>query len=310
MKRIIFIAFLFLSFSSWSQYDPSLYSKYHKALEKRKYKKAEKELIKISRIENDNFILLLTRGQYYSAIDELDSAALYLGNAIDYAKYSPISYSSTEFKQQRDSLYINAISTYDKIILKFPNAVNFRARGIYKMDIGLLRESLIDFSKSIQLDSTSFVTFYNQALAYRRLDLLDSALISYDQSIKLNSNYGSTYLNKGFVFIKMEEFENALVEFRKALEKQVSIKETSYTLNNIGYCYYGLKQFDLARDEVKKSININPINSYAYRNLALIEIAQNNTEAACEAIEKAIQLGFINLYGEEILNLKKENCGN
>lgn len=309
MKYIILSWFaLFVFFNCEAQYDLSLYSKYNKALEKKKYKKAEKELIKISQMENDSFLLHVQKGHFYSTIGKLDSSAFYFSSAIEYAHYAPISFSSNKFKVQRDSLYRIAISDYDKIIEKFPSAVNYGDRGVYNLDIGLHREAIMDFRNSLSIDSTKFKTFYNLGIAYRRLELLDSALISYDHCIRLNDKYASAYANKGFVLIRLEEFEDALIEFSNALEIQTDVKGISYSLNNIGYCYFKLNLHEIAKNMVVESINVNPINSYAYRNLALIEIALNNKKYACEAIEKSIQYGFVNEYGDEILTLKKENC--
>lgn len=308
MKIIIIFSLLILSPFSWSQYKQSSYEKFYKALEKKKYKKAEKELKKISLNENDNFILLLTRGQYFFSIGNLDSASYYLGNSLGYASFNPINYSSNEFNRIRDSLFKNTISIYDKIILKNPSPINYGDRGAYKLELGLLEESLLDFKKSILLDSNNHITFYNLGIAYRRMGFLDSAILSYDHSISINVNYTPAYLNKGFVYIKKGEFENALKEFNKSLKLNNTLKDLSFIINNIGYCYYELKQYELARKTINESININALNSYAYKNLALIEIELNNKKAACEAIEKSIELGFVYNYGDEILKLKKDNC--
>ncbi len=291
-----------------SQTKNELYDKYRNAIEKGNFKKAEKELKKISDVENDNFIKLLTYGHFYSEKEELDSAKRCLELAIDYFKYSPISFSDGTFKHRKDSLYNVAIGIYDFIIEKEPNGVNYCNRAIYKKDVGRYDDALIDFRKAIELDPKDYLNHYNLALNYSKLNMADSALTHYDLAIKFNPDYGSSYLNKGFIYLKIDSVSLAISEFERALVMLKGTKEISYTKNNLGFCYYKLGDLIEAQLWIEESLKINPLNSYAHKNLALIYIANQDFKAACKSINEAIELGFVDQFGDEILDMKKQYC--
>ncbi len=308
MKNIIISLLLLFPVFAYNQTHDGLYYKYRSAVEKGNFKKAEKELEKIALTENDNFIKLLTFGHFYSEKGELDSAKRCLEGAINYFKYSPISFSDGNFGSRRDSLYNVAIGIYDFIIKEEPNGVNYCNRAIYKKDVGRYYDALLDFNKAIELDPRDYLNHYNLALNYSKLNLPDSALMHYDLAIKYNPDYGSSYLNKGFIYLKIDSASLAIAEFEKALTVLKGTKEISYAKNNLGYSYYMLGEFKKAQRWIEESLNMNPLNSYAQKNLALIQIANEDYKAACKSINKAIELGFVDEYGKEILEMKKQYC--
>lgn len=299
---------MLVSLPAAGQFNADLYLSYNRAIEKGDFKKAKKELVEISKIEKNTFMKLLITGEYFGIQGHLDSANHYLTEAISYFKYQPISYSDGNFLLKKDSLYRVAIGIFDEIIKAEPNGINYCNRGIFKSDIGLHRQALRDYQLAIKIDTAHYLNFYNQALAYRGLNILDSAIISYNNSIRCNPGYGSAYLNKGFIYIKLDSFQLAIEQFQSSLMVLKSTKERSFSLNNIGYCYYKLGEYELAQKIVSESLKINPTNSYAYRNKALIDIQLDDNVSACSAINSAIELGFVNEYGNEILELKEENC--
>lgn len=293
-----------------SQSREELYDKYRNAIKAGNFKKAEKELQKIADIENDNFIKLLTYGHFYSEKGDLDSTKRFLEGAINYYKYSPISHSDGAFLSRKDSLYNVAIGIYDFIIENEPNAVNYCNRAIFKKDIGRFDDALIDFYKAIELDPKEYLNHYNLALNYGELNKIDSALTHYDLAIKYNPDYGSSYLNKGFIYLEIDSISLAVSEFERALDVLKETKGISYTKNNLGYCYFKLGEINKAQFWIEESIKMNPINSYAHKNLALVYIENKDFLKACRSINKAIELGFVNQYGDEILEMRKQYCEN
>lgn len=307
MKALICLLFLFPVMVFGQNHD-ELYSNYRKAIEKGNYKKAEKELKKIANDEKDHFIKLLTFGHFYSETNQLDSAKRCLEGAINYFKYSPISYADKSFKSRKDSLYNVAIGVYDFIIEKEPSSINYCNRGIYKKDVGRYEDALLDFIKAIEIEPGDYLNHYNLAINYGKLNQIDSALAHYDLAIKYNPSYGSSYLNKGFTYLSIDSISLAINEFERALKVLQGTKGISYAKNNLGYSYYKLGELDKAQWWIEESLKMNAINSYAYKNLALVQIEKDDFRAACQSINKAIELGFVDEFGSEILDLKRQYC--
>lgn len=74
--------------------------------------------------------------------------------------------------------------------------------------------------------------------------------------------------------------------------------------NNRCYSNIKLGNYSLAKEELEKSLNYYPNNSYAYRNKGLILLNENRTQEACEAFEQAKGLGGIYITEE----LRKKYC--
>jgi tetratricopeptide (TPR) repeat protein len=308
MRIITLISIVLFAFPIFGQFDSGLYGKYNKAIENGNFRKAKKELIKISQKEKNTLIKLLIIGQFHGVQNELDSAKHYLTMAIDYSKSQPISFTDENFISIRDSLYEVSISIYDKIISEEPIGENFCHRGVFKADIGYYQGALVDFHSAIRMDSSDYTTYYNMGLTYRRANKLDSALRCYDLAIRLYPEYGAAHMNKAFIYMKIDSFQYAIEQFELAVEYLEGTKDHSYCINNIGFCHYKLEDYSKAEEMITRSINMNSINSYAYKNLALVYIALDDKKSACRAIRNSIELGFTSRYGSEVLELKSQHC--
>lgn len=75
-------------------------------------------------------------------------------------------------------------------------------------------------------------------------------------------------------------------------------------LSNQGYSYLKLNNLKTAKALVDESIKINPNNSFAFRNRALIHIENKDLEKACDDIRKCRDLGGISLTNELMKHCK------
>lgn len=255
-----------------------------------------------------DYIHYLVQADSFSKIGILDSTKFYIEKAISFHQHYIISYSNLEFKITRDRLYSRSIQLYDYIIKQDSSSSNFCSRGILKSDVGLFKEALIDFTMAIQIDEVDPINFYNRALTYSRLNQLDNAINDFNICLDLKKDFGLAYMNKGYVMLKKEEFKSAIVVFKKSLEYLINPMSISYCHNNIGFCYFKLNQLPKAVEYIDQSIQLNPANPYAFRNMALVNIKRRKFQKACNNINQSIELGFTNKYGNEMVELKTEHC--
>jgi tetratricopeptide (TPR) repeat protein len=308
MKVIFLFIAIFSSLNSVAQDDKALYKDFYNAMFSNKNRKAEKILLKISEKDNDQFFVVVKKAEIFALNDQLDSCELYYGKVIHHLKYTAFSYVEAGFLEKKEDLYRTALINYDKIVKRYPGQPVYIAnRAYFRLELGDFKGAINDHTTAIKLD-THYIDYYNRALVYSRINEIDSAILDYTTCLELNPNYGSAYLNLGFAYLKKTEYKLAVEYFNKSLEFSVSRIDQSYSINNIGYAQLMLEEYKKARGNITLSISMNPINSYAYRNLALLEIKVKNTMEACEAIDKAIELGFTEQYGNELIELKEEYC--
>lgn len=308
MKVLLCLLCLIFVHQSNAQVEVELYEQYHKALSEKNFKKAKKKLLKISKVTSNKLVFTTTKAIFFGKSNELDSAKAYLELALEIQSEDPILFSSKNFNLLNDSLYPEAIRVYDKIIDNEPIPDHYHNRGAFKSHIQLNEEALVDFNKAIEIDPRSIRSHYSKGLMLRRLHDVEGALDAYDVCIELDPNFGDAFLNKGFALMYLDEFDQAIECFEESIELATNVKDVSFALNNIGYCFYKIERNDKSREYINESIKLNPINSFAYRNLALLEISENNLNNACKAMDKSLELGFTENYGNEVIELKLKYC--
>lgn len=111
--------------------------------------------------------------------------------------------------------------------------------------------------------------------------------------------------------LNFSHYLNELGNHKKAIayaDSTLQLARDSVTIgaawNNRCYANIQLGKLKEASQELRTSLSYYPLNSYAYRNLALILLEKQNHKKACEALEMARQLGGFHITWQ----LRKEFC--
>jgi tetratricopeptide (TPR) repeat protein len=293
---------------TFGQFDRSLYNDYYKALYGGDSKMVEEVLIKINNQEKDVFFFNIKKAELMMSMNFLDSASIYYDEAIRARKYSVGYFSINDSEETISDVYQTALDNYNRIVLVDSlNAVHLCNRGILNQELGNFAAAIIDFNLSIQIEE-HYLTYYNRAICFSNQGNKNQAVIDYTLCIKLQPTYGSAYLNRGFCYIWLKEYDRAVEDFEASLKYSKSMKEQSFSLNNLAFVYYKMKKIDKAIINVNLSIDINNQNSYAYKNRALINIERGNIDSVCKDLYKSLELGFRDVYGSEVDELIENYC--
>ena len=111
--------------------------------------------------------------------------------------------------------------------------------------------------------------------------------------------------NIGYLFLEMEQYDSAIVYFTKILSLDPN---DPLAYNNIGICYYHKGQLTKAMNNIEESIQLDPKNPYAYRNRGLVYAALSKPELACIDYQKALNLGYTQMYGDDITQFIEDTC--
>ncbi len=152
---------------------------------------------------------------------------------------------------------------------------------------------------SFQYYSLKSLVELDQKQYQAAINTLSEGLRAYPDNHFLWGTYGYTQIEN-----------NNLEEGYKALQHCLKLDSTYYiAYNSLGWYHYQKKDYIKAEEMVKKSLEIDPTNSYAYRNLGFILKATGDAAGACRAWKRAEYLGFSTDYDNEVKDMLGANCG-
>lgn len=189
-------------------------------------------------------------------------------------------------------------------------------------------------------DSVHFVMNGMMGWSYINLRSYDSAMMYYNKILAIDSNNRMAIHNAIIIEIERKNFAKAdhllkkyqrlvgedlepkimyvwyyvsVGEYKKAIklaEDLLRIEKRPYgeLLSNKAYAHYKLGELDQALEDIDRSIELNPANSYAYKNRALIYIAMGKAADACTDLRTALDLNYTLKFGTEVEELYVEHC--
>ncbi|WP_196887371.1 tetratricopeptide repeat protein [Aureivirga sp. CE67] len=301
-----------------------------KALMNREFSKAKKLYSELLQKDPANSDYYLQRGEanfYLNLIEES------LG---DYNKSIELNNKSSDAYDKRAFLYFS-LNYFDYAILdcneglkhikenkELQNSLlNIRADS-YRI-IGPNQNAYNDYKKILENNPENGLKincYVNIAKVLSSQNKTPEAIKYLEELTKSFPEFTVGHVNLAFQYSKNEQYEKSIEEnnlaenlIKNKIENKiegVEIKSETSLLalvyNNRGYAKYKIYKYWDAIEDVNKSLFISPENSYAYRNKALIYFAIDKKDQGCQAIEKAIELKFVENYGDEILILQKKHC--
>jgi tetratricopeptide (TPR) repeat protein len=309
IKRVLFIPCLLLTLISTAQSVDALMKEAGGLAKQKKYKEALVVYQKIWLKDSLNYDLYLERGIVYSELKDAQNAF------DDFSKAAQLKPDSAEPYHRRAILMMSIVYT-EEAISDNTKAINlattdlmrmlcFMNRGNAKQQKRDFQAAFEDYSRAYLYDTTDLTILNNMATVLDELGRVDECLQYLQKVIQRDPKFVGAYVNLGFHYTRLKRYKEAIAYFDKALTIE---KDEPLTLNNRGLARYYLKDYAGALADINKSLSLYPSNSYAFKNRALIYFAQEQKQKACADLNKAIELGFTEMYGEEVAELLKTSC--
>ncbi|WP_064967866.1 tetratricopeptide repeat protein [Tenacibaculum ovolyticum] len=129
--------------------------------------------------------------------------------------------------------------------------------------------------------------FTNSGLIKSRLENHQEAIIDYTKSLEIDSNNTYSLNNRGYTYNLIGEYERAILDFNKAIKLEPNF---AYAFNNLGLAKIKLGDIEDGLKNIEKSMNLDPNNSYAYMNLGIYHFDKKNYKEALVNYNKALEL--------------------
>jgi tetratricopeptide (TPR) repeat protein len=98
------------------------------------------------------------------------------------------------------------------------NAEGYYRQGDRNADAGNYREAIVDFSRSIALNSRSAPAYIGRGRSKYQLQDYPGAISDYQQALSIDPQYASAYFNLGLVKAKSKDLKGAILDMQRAVK--------------------------------------------------------------------------------------------
>lgn len=201
--------------------------------------------------------------------------------------------------KQNDSAYFY----FDKAIKDFPKfAGPYLDKGQLLYSESKFEEAHKFLNKAIELDSTNWWAYQKRLEVCFASQDYECALNDLIKVKKLKPG-AMNEMNLAYCYTMLKRYKEADSIFQLIYDEK-----DAFFLNNYGMNKHNMGRTTEGKEIILKSLSIKPDNSYAFRNLAVIAIDENDKSKACEYLNKAKSLGFERQYGKEVNELLLRHC--
>ena len=116
----------------------------------------------------------------------------------------------------------NALKDFDTYISQDDHAPSYvySERGVALFNLNRFDEAITDFTKSISLNPSDYMTFYNRGNTYMELGNIASAKADYKSVLAKTNNYAGAYWRMAWVLEKEKSYAEALSMAEKSITMQ------------------------------------------------------------------------------------------
>lgn len=213
-------------------------------------------------------------------------------------------------KYQYMKMYDRGIEDLDIVLATSKDTAQLirahRERAEDLKDMRRFAESKRDIDTVFALDSTDCGAMNLMAQCLFAEGHVDATFVWMERYVACDTVPPEPYMNMAYFLSESGRYAEALTWFDRA--EQHGAADRAYFWNNRGLARFKSGDIAGALKDVKESLRRMPGNAYAYRNLALIHLAQGKDEEACTAMENALARGFTEQYGREVKDLYAAHC--
>ncbi|MCP4711491.1 MAG: tetratricopeptide repeat protein [Planctomycetes bacterium] len=159
--------------------------------------------------------------------------------------------------------------------------------------VGFWCDSITLFEHSLSINDKNYLAHNHIGYDYAEKGEFDKAIEHHLLALEIKSNYTEALVNLGRELVSIQQYSKAIPWYQQALENNPNNIEA---LNGLGAALYAdavtdqTNDFTEAENACRKAIALNPNYSNAYYNLGQIYIKQNKIDLALEQYRQMIRI--------------------
>lgn len=196
---------------------------------------------------------------------------------------------SDSYELLKKKKYSDAKVLLNTIIEKDPvNAEAYMLRGNINSAQEKYEPALADFEKALEIKPEYLEAIYGKALTLFFKDEIKEASDLIDDALKSHPDYASLYYCRGLIQNTREKYAKAIDDFNKAFDLEISNKFDLFL--NRGVSYLNLAEYDNAREDLNKAIEMEPYNASAYHSRGRVLYELKEYENAVSDFQRSLEL--------------------
>jgi tetratricopeptide (TPR) repeat protein len=240
-----------------------------------RYDKVIKDCYTALKIEPDKPQVYFLRGQVCLVTESYGGAILFFGKAVKYAKNSELLYNA------------------------------FLNRGQAYLAIGKYSEAHDDYIAAYEINPLGIDVLIPLSNIYFKLKQYKEALLIIDQLLKIKADYAEAYELLAKITFESKDYNKAI----EAIKKYSTYKPNDNTaFNFLAEIYLQMSDYDNALVAVNRSISICPSDPAPFKIKGLVYFAKGQAEEGCNNLFRAMQMGYFEKYGYDLLEVYQEKC--
>lgn len=253
------------------------------------YQSAEKFLNdSLSKKENDRFALYYL-SIVYREISRNDLALKISRKHIDYYPNDKEGYINTVLSLFALQRFEEVIEELNIAISLFPEdfEINYFL-GLAHYSSKNFKEAEEFYFQSLKIDNQSIAAMHGLAMTYDQNQKWDKSDELYTKLISINNQDAQAYNNFAYSLVERDQdLEYALILAKKAI--QINPEVSAY-LDTIGWIYYKLSKFEIAKDYISKALLYDDTSAVILEHYGDVLISLNEIDEALVFYNKALKL--------------------
>ncbi|AFZ34220.1 Tetratricopeptide TPR_1 repeat-containing protein [Stanieria cyanosphaera PCC 7437] len=211
----------------------------------------------------------------------------------DVVRYHASDFFNYGLENVRQQNYQEALSNFTKVINLNSYLVHaaYSNRCLVNLQLNNYDAAKSDCAIALQRNPDNLEALLNLGLIYVQLKDYSAAIAQYQQIINRNDHDYRAYYNRGLAYFAMQDYQQAVADYSQALTSPNLTTNADRILitSDRGLAYLMLADYDKARADFNQTINLDPLNEWAYFNRACCHHRQGNYWAAIKDFTQVLQ---------------------
>ena len=191
-----------------------------------------------------------------------------------------------------------AILIFKEIVLKYPDKVDAKLNlALTQILIGEFIDARKVLKKALELDSENLDIISNQIYIEEQLHNFDEVIRMSTIAINIDPEDPSNWLVRSNAYDRLGKYENAITDGKQAVRKAQDDEiylQAAY--NGLGYTYSKIQDYKNAEYYLMEAIKTDDTEPFQYNNLGWVLANQNKIEEGLKYINYSLQLDPDNSY--------------